>query len=275
MCLLYGLPASGKSSVSKLLEQKLRNLNFRVEVFEYDQVLMNYQVQKNVLDFSSELWKESRLIIEKQTIELVENYLESSQEAEKALVIILDDNFYYKSMRHDFVQICRNFSLSHVQILLKCPVDVCVERDKLRTISVGEAVIREMSQKFECISEKASDDSIFHLEYDSSDVSQFNNICNSIIQVIHLSLNHPLQNLAQLKSEMKEESQRQNRESFGKCLDDGIRKKISYLIEHNLIEKSKAKQLSIIKREILKNAKKENGIQYYFDMFDHEVNKLK
>ncbi|KAG2392651.1 hypothetical protein C9374_011376 [Naegleria lovaniensis] len=271
VCLLYGLPASGKSSVAKLLEEKLKNLNFIVERLEYDQVLRNHQEQKNIMDFSSELWKESRQVVEKQTIELVENYLSSQDD--KSMVIILDDNFYYKSMRHEFVQICRNYTLSNVQLLLKCPVDLCIERDKQRRTPVGDGIIMEMSKKFE-YSETASDEFIFHVEYDTSDTSQFNNICDSVIQVIHLSLDHPLQNVIKLQSEMREESQRQNRESFGKCLDDGIRKQISYLIEHNLIEKTKAKQLSIIKRDVLKKAKKENGLQFYFDMFDNEVQKM-
>ena len=69
----------------------------------------------------------------------------------KHVVLALDDNFYYRSMRFSFYRIAALNQASFAQLLLQVPVDEAVRRDAAREGSacVGEATIRRMDLRFE------------------------------------------------------------------------------------------------------------------------------
>ena len=62
---------------------------------------------------------------------------------------VVDDNMYYSSMRYQVYQLVRQYSVGFAQVLLECPADTAVARDRARLLSVGEAVIRRMATRFE------------------------------------------------------------------------------------------------------------------------------
>ena len=66
-------------------------------------------------------------------------------------IILLDDNFYYKSMRHVFYKVAQEERLYFGQLLMKTPVETCLERNKYRVGSenVPETVIHRMNEIFE------------------------------------------------------------------------------------------------------------------------------
>ncbi|XP_073537457.1 L-seryl-tRNA(Sec) kinase [Phyllobates terribilis] len=63
--------------------------------------------------------------------------------------IILDDNFYYQSMRHAVFQLARTYSLGFCQIFLHCPVDCCLLRNNGRTDRVADRTIILMDSRIE------------------------------------------------------------------------------------------------------------------------------
>ncbi|XP_038638516.1 L-seryl-tRNA(Sec) kinase-like [Scyliorhinus canicula] len=65
----------------------------------------------------------------------------------RPLVIILDDNFYYQSMRYEVYQIARRNSLGFFQLFLECPVELCLQRNRERGCLVNDETIRLMSAK--------------------------------------------------------------------------------------------------------------------------------
>ncbi|XP_069609970.1 L-seryl-tRNA(Sec) kinase isoform X2 [Ranitomeya imitator] len=63
--------------------------------------------------------------------------------------ILLDDNFYYRSMRHAVFQLARTYALGFCQIFLHCPVDCCLLRNNRRTDRVTDSTIILMDSKIE------------------------------------------------------------------------------------------------------------------------------
>nr|XP_056706453.1 L-seryl-tRNA(Sec) kinase [Euleptes europaea] len=62
---------------------------------------------------------------------------------------ILDDNFYYRSMRYEVYQLARKYSLGFCQLFLDCQVEVCLQRNCQRTQPLPEETICAMAQKLE------------------------------------------------------------------------------------------------------------------------------
>ncbi|XP_066457252.1 L-seryl-tRNA(Sec) kinase isoform X1 [Eleutherodactylus coqui] len=62
---------------------------------------------------------------------------------------ILDDNFYYQSMRYEVFQLARKYSLGFCQLYVHCPVDCCVLRNAARSNPVMDTTIILMDSKLE------------------------------------------------------------------------------------------------------------------------------
>ncbi|NWT97507.1 PSTK kinase, partial [Urocynchramus pylzowi] len=69
--------------------------------------------------------------------------------ASRPLVLLLDDNFYYQSMRYEVYQLARKYSLGFCQLFLECPVECCLQRNRLRRDPVPEHTIQLMATKME------------------------------------------------------------------------------------------------------------------------------
>lgn len=67
----------------------------------------------------------------------------------KPLVIILDDNFYYQSMRHEVYQMVRRNSIGFLQLFLDCPLELCLKRNHERGCLVDDETIILMSAKIQ------------------------------------------------------------------------------------------------------------------------------
>ncbi|XP_071605740.1 LOW QUALITY PROTEIN: L-seryl-tRNA(Sec) kinase [Heliangelus exortis] len=65
------------------------------------------------------------------------------------LFLILDDNFYYQSMRYEVYQLARKYSLSFCQLFLECPLECCLQRNRLRSHPVPDQTISLMATKIE------------------------------------------------------------------------------------------------------------------------------
>ncbi|KFV01042.1 L-seryl-tRNA(Sec) kinase, partial [Tauraco erythrolophus] len=65
------------------------------------------------------------------------------------LYLILDDNFYYQSMRYEVYQLARKYSLSFCQLFLECPLECCLQRNRLRSHPLPDQTIYLMARKIE------------------------------------------------------------------------------------------------------------------------------
>ncbi|KAM8806070.1 L-seryl-tRNA(Sec) kinase [Eudromia elegans] len=69
--------------------------------------------------------------------------------ASRPLYLVLDDNFYYQSMRYEVYQLARKYSLSFCQIFLECPLEQCLQRNRQRSDPLPDQTIYQMARKIE------------------------------------------------------------------------------------------------------------------------------
>ncbi|XP_054974791.1 L-seryl-tRNA(Sec) kinase isoform X2 [Sorex araneus] len=67
----------------------------------------------------------------------------------RPLLLILDDNFYYQSMRYEVYQLARKYSSGFCQLFLDCPLETCLARNAQRARPVPAETLRQMAGKLE------------------------------------------------------------------------------------------------------------------------------
>ncbi|CAF0854185.1 unnamed protein product [Didymodactylos carnosus] len=65
------------------------------------------------------------------------------------IIIVLEDNFYYHSMRYRYYQIAQCFNTSFMSIHLQCNIHTTLERNKKRNGNVTEQSIHNIQSKYE------------------------------------------------------------------------------------------------------------------------------
>ncbi|KAM9462990.1 L-seryl-tRNA(Sec) kinase [Clarias gariepinus] len=87
-----------------------------------------------------------KVAMEEQQIHSV---LQDTHSSPQRLVLLLDDNFYYHSMRYQVFQLARRRSAGFCQLYLRCPLELCLHRNRVRGQLVSDDVIIEMAKRIE------------------------------------------------------------------------------------------------------------------------------
>ncbi|XP_044521590.1 L-seryl-tRNA(Sec) kinase isoform X1 [Gracilinanus agilis] len=190
LCVLCGLPASGKSTLARSLSDQLRRKQgWDVAVITYDDIIPEAFFEGENGPTLSSQWKSFRqellmylerflmTIINRQElsapitrtggmwerfVDCLKNqglicsgtgeaqcYSLTNTTLSLPLYLILDDNFYYQSMRYEIYQLARKYSLGYCQLFLDCPVESCLERNKQRSKPLPDETIQLMARKIE------------------------------------------------------------------------------------------------------------------------------
>ncbi|KAL7869659.1 hypothetical protein AOLI_G00136470 [Acnodon oligacanthus] len=175
LCVLCGLPASGKSSLVQVASAQISKQGWGTFIISYDQIIAEEAFDFSPADSLSKgqtRWKQHRQAV----LTCLESFLQDpqapspcqtegnvwerfSQAISPALhksssqpsriAVLLDDNFYYQSMRYEVYQLARKYSTGFCQVYLHCPVEVCLSRNQDRGQPVPDEVIVEMSKRIE------------------------------------------------------------------------------------------------------------------------------
>nr|XP_047934628.1 L-seryl-tRNA(Sec) kinase [Anser cygnoides] len=152
LCLLCGLPAAGKSTLSRALRRLLPpRQGWDCAVLAYDEL-----IPQEAPGPAEPGWKRRR----REVLRHLERLLRAPPAcaepgppepgaAARPLCIVLDDNFYYRSMRYEVYQLARKYSLSFCQLFLECPLEQCLQRNRLRSHPVPDETIRLMATRIE------------------------------------------------------------------------------------------------------------------------------
>ncbi|XP_035002419.1 L-seryl-tRNA(Sec) kinase [Hippoglossus stenolepis] len=182
LCVLCGLPAAGKSSLGLTVLSTAAQLGWRATVVPYDDLIPGQAFHPRVEEEEDGAmhteWKSHRQAV-LQCIELLlkspevsaellsgrqintaaweqcvrvllqPEAVDPSQANRAPLLFLLDDNFYYPSMRYEVFQLARKYSLGFCQVYLHCDVESCISRNQQRPEPVPTEVILEMGKRLE------------------------------------------------------------------------------------------------------------------------------
>ncbi|XP_054625105.1 L-seryl-tRNA(Sec) kinase-like isoform X2 [Dunckerocampus dactyliophorus] len=170
LCVICGLPAAGKSSLSRTVCHSANRRGWRATTLQYDELIPVQAFYARDAEENTE-WKlyrhavlqciEEFLNNPKGSLDIpsgcridgaawercVRSLLDPTQANQVPLLFLLDDNFYYPSMRYEVYQLARKYSLSFCQVYVQCCLESCISRNKNRPHPVPTEVIEEMEKR--------------------------------------------------------------------------------------------------------------------------------
>ncbi|KAG1692947.1 L-seryl-tRNA(Sec) kinase [Nymphon striatum] len=174
VAVLAGLPGSGKTSLCQKICSEVKvidNHPTRVIHICYDHIITFSKAgadENTSENLHIEEWKTQRKKIEKLAHNILNkiagyvfdddiecelaHYLINYEANEKSIVVLLlDDNMYYNSMRYEWYQFARNYELGFCQIYLNSPLEICLARNnkRLGKARVDKEILCKMWHRFE------------------------------------------------------------------------------------------------------------------------------
>ncbi|XP_054839161.1 L-seryl-tRNA(Sec) kinase [Eublepharis macularius] len=172
---------------------------------------------------------------------------------------ILDDNFYYRSMRYEVYQLARKYSLGFCELFLDCSVEVCLQRNCQRTQPLPEETICAMVQKLEIPNSEKYAWEKNSLILKSTKYTSEDNL--RVLNLLSATLENPLKPLEE-NTEHKEVDRALCAASFLHQADQAVRRTVSQTMknakDNNLTPskmKSLAQELNKLKVEFLEDLK--------------------
>lgn len=156
-----GLPAAGKSSWIHILNERkdlfynaivkiMPSLcDLEIQTIEFDREI---GLLPDVQLVESNIWKEKRIQIYNLVEQKIKSFLNDDNKKDSFLLILLDDNMYYKSMRRIYYSLSLKYTCSYWQIFVHSEwldLDFLIQIDQERETSVGAETIIRMFDKFE------------------------------------------------------------------------------------------------------------------------------
>jgi len=165
MVVLCGIPGCGKTSLVNditTLSNDTQSVwgNFLIWHINFDAIFDDVQKKINGIDFHE--WKIGRNEAFFQVKHILAPHetnhcilppiqpikIHPSNQLTK--VIFVDDNMYYRSMRHSFYQLAKKYKAGFSQIYINTPLGACITNNEIRGSSkVSELVIRTIQDKLE------------------------------------------------------------------------------------------------------------------------------
>lgn len=216
--ILMGIPGSGKSYFCRFLQDHFAKC--------HDSVLKNVHVicvcydefvKHESLYSSAERWKDHRKKVFANVENLVcalkgfgtfdecpliKNIDQENMMKSECVLLLIDDNMYYRSMRYQYYQLARRFSVSFCQFYLKADLRNAMKFNKTRDLQyvVPEEIILNMWEKFEPPDVKNSWERL-SLTIDSHEDFANSPVIMSIHNIIVESLNNPVDSSMENDSE--------------------------------------------------------------------------
>ncbi|XP_015238973.1 PREDICTED: L-seryl-tRNA(Sec) kinase [Cyprinodon variegatus] len=250
LCVLCGLPAAGKSTLSRKILGTVAECGWRAAVVSYDDLIQE-QAYYTQMEEEHSNWKSHRQAV----LQCIEQFLERPEVFGEMpssplingsawqkcvstllqpeglnrdgmpLLLLLDDNFYYPSMRYEVYQLARKLFLGFCQVFLQCDLETCIRRNQSRPGPIPVKVIMEMEKRLESPNPQGNLWESQSILLDSTnDVTKCD--IQRVIELISTALNNPL-SPAEDNSEKKEADRLKCAKSVVHQADQACRRLIS------------------------------------------------
>ncbi|XP_049826941.1 L-seryl-tRNA(Sec) kinase isoform X2 [Schistocerca gregaria] len=180
LLILLGLPASGKTTLSKVLMKLSGDVNVSGSVGEKNHSIIHicYDALVPLLSLEQTKWSETRkkvvvvveniiCLLKTQNYSELDDYLQCmqientkrhiSQTTNETTILLIDDNMYYSSMRYEYFKMARKYTISFAEICLHCSAEVACSRNSQRSDDrVAQGTIIRMAGKLCCPNKKNS-----------------------------------------------------------------------------------------------------------------------
>uniref|UniRef100_A0A3P9IXV8 Phosphoseryl-tRNA kinase n=1 Tax=Oryzias latipes TaxID=8090 RepID=A0A3P9IXV8_ORYLA len=291
LCVLCGLPAAGKSTLASRIVCAAAEQGWRGIVVPYDNLIPEQAFRIKDGEETQEMhteWKSHRRAV----LQCIQQFLENpgvrmelqssslindaaweqciqSQLMSESLasdgapyLFLLDDNFYYPSMRYEVFQLARKYSLGFCQVYLQCDLESCICRNQSRSRPIPADVMLEMAKRLEPPNpEKNSWETQSLSIYTASNLSK--NDIQRVVDLISSALSTPL-SAAEDNTEQKEADRQKCACSVIHQVDQACRRLISEAMktakDHQIISqhmRSLATQLNESKAALLHNLRQQ------------------
>uniref|UniRef100_A0A8C1R282 Phosphoseryl-tRNA kinase n=1 Tax=Cyprinus carpio TaxID=7962 RepID=A0A8C1R282_CYPCA len=295
LCVLCGLPAAGKSRLARELRGRAQTRGWRTLLVTYDELIP-------ARDWQESEWKQQRktvlMCLERflhqtlsgqthtlsgqtqthtlfdQTLTLSEadgvwmrfeqmrQHQSVSHTHSQPLMVLLDDNFYYQSMRYQIQQLARKYGVGFCQVFLQCPLHVCLQRNRCRSQPVPDDVLLQMCERMEPPNEIRNPWEQQSLTLDSTDRIADGHI-QKLVDMLASALENPLSPV-QDESQQKEADRRVCASSVLHQADQTCRRLVSQALTSAregqaspVVLKALAKALNELKTAFLQELKKD------------------
>jgi tRNA uridine 5-carbamoylmethylation protein Kti12 len=214
--------------------------------------LLNYNNSNNDTKDSIDLNPNILSIYE--SIKRLNNYNEKSFDN---FVLIIDDNFYYKSMRYEWFLISKQFQMGFALVMIDCPLDLAIQSNQRRTHKcVPNSVIIKMNERFERPQMIGFELRTFTLSAHSFDFVITHHLIDFIIDAIR----NPIVKQNMINEELREHSKSLNQSNLIHRVDCILREIINQRIVESLNKREIAKKLNEAKKSILNDLKQSDDI---------------
>ena len=259
--LIGGIPGIGKSYFANKISVELKDT--------YDIKYLNFDLLENINKDNYLQYQQMRNDYLLKIQDILNNINDTTVTIEnKSLLIILDDNFFLKSMRKKIynaildkiIQIQNNLIVEnkidiiqfyYLEILLK-PNDInyCIKMNSLRKINqrIPENIIINMNNMFEYNSPYANKNQTYILNINNEESINNSNLIKDIFNSKEKYI------IKQKEKETKEKIiiEKDNKGKLIDDIEDIIRKEINNILKSNDKYRKKGKEISLYKKEYMK-----------------------
>jgi tRNA uridine 5-carbamoylmethylation protein Kti12 len=249
LILFCGCPAVGKTTFAQRCTTFKYRENLKFELFCFDEL---YPLTGESWD--PKTWKKSQENMFKQVKESLNRAKFENEDVIR--VLLVDDNFYYESMRHRYHVLAKMLCISYGEVFLSCSLENALDRNSRRTSPVSDKILREMFDKMEYPDPYHGWQ--YHVNTDKS-----LDIESSFVSFLEYILNNPQTNDTQLLLERERDRQITHDNSVHQ-IDLAMRK-----IIHDIISSSKDKV-----KVALRLAEKRKYILSHLEEYNHDIDKI-
>ncbi|XP_019615146.1 PREDICTED: L-seryl-tRNA(Sec) kinase-like [Branchiostoma belcheri] len=127
-------------------------------------------------------------------------------ERQSSLVVIIDDNMYYRSMRYHYYQLARKYTIGFCEVFLHCDVETALKRNMERQSPVARETVVAMATKIEPPNPNRHSWEVMSFNYEQATTTDEETALEEIRELVAVAIANPVLAIPEENMEEKEQS---------------------------------------------------------------------